>query len=41
VDDVHRILGPDAIGRQLKIAFAREGHRGRRSSPPRGPVARC
>jgi len=27
VDDVHRTLGPDAIGRPPKIAFAREGHR--------------
>ncbi len=27
VDDVHRRLGPDAIGRPLKITFARDGHR--------------
>jgi len=27
VDDVHRLLGPDAIGRPLKIAFLREGRR--------------
>jgi S1-C subfamily serine protease len=25
VDDVHRMLGPDAIGRELAIAFARDG----------------
>jgi S1-C subfamily serine protease len=27
VDDVHRRLGPDAIGRPMKIGFARDGHR--------------
>lgn len=27
VDDVHRMLGPDAIGRELKIEFARDGRR--------------
>jgi S1-C subfamily serine protease len=27
VDDVHRVLAPDAIGRELKIAFARDGRR--------------
>jgi S1-C subfamily serine protease len=27
VDDVHRRLGPDAIGRPLRITFARDGHR--------------
>jgi len=27
VDDVHRMLGPDAIGRELRIAFARDGRR--------------
>src|SRR5262249_53504272 len=27
VDDVHRILGPEAIGHRLKVSFARGGHR--------------
>ena len=27
VDDVHRRLGPDAIGRPLRITFARDGYR--------------
>jgi len=27
VDDVHRILGPEAIGRRLEVMLARDGHR--------------
>jgi S1-C subfamily serine protease len=35
VDDVHRVLAPDAIGRELKIVFAREGRRMETTVTPR------
>jgi S1-C subfamily serine protease len=35
VDDVHRMLGPEAIGRALKVAFARDGRRLETTVTPR------
>jgi S1-C subfamily serine protease len=35
VDDVHRLLGPDAIGRAMKLAFARDGRRIETTVTPR------
>jgi hypothetical protein len=35
VDDVHRMLGPEAIGRALEVAFARDGRRLETTVTPR------
>ena len=35
VDDVHRRLGPEAIGRPVKIGLARDGHRAETTVTPR------
>ena len=35
VDDVHRMLGPDAVGRELTILFARDGRRVEATVVPR------
>jgi S1-C subfamily serine protease len=35
VDDVHRLLAPDAIGRAMQIAFARDGRRMETTVTPR------